>query len=121
MVVDVGLGAEIFQRLDFLTASLAENDLVENSEFCFFVFIFISLRPSSSSSWRSAAAAAAIRGVGGGISSGGGSGSGGGGSSCCCGVAVSGMLFSYSTCRLGLRRIFLESFSWIKPWLVAWS
>ena len=119
MVVDVvGLGAEIFQRLDFLTASLAENDLVENSEFCFFVFIFISLR-SSSSSWRSAAAA--IRGDGGGISSGASSGSGGGGSSCCCGAAEGGTLFSYSTCRLGLRRIFLESFSWIKPWLVAWS
>ena len=117
MVVDVvGLGVEIFQRLDFLTASLAENDLVENSEFCFFVFIFISLRPSSSScSWRSAAAAAAIRGDGGGISSGGGS------SSCCCGAVEGGTLFSYSTCRLGLRRIFLESFSWIKPWLVAWS
>ena len=116
MVVDVvGLGVEIFQRLDFLTASLAENDLVENSEFCFFVFIFISLRPSSSCSWRSAAAAAAIRGDGGGISSGGGS------SSCCCGAAEGGTLFSYSTCRLGLRRIFLESFSWIKPWLVAWS
>lgn len=94
----VGPGAEIFQRLDFLMASLAEKDLVENNEFGFSV-VFISLASSSRSAVR-----------GGGIS--------GGGSSC---GAVCGTLFSYSRCRLGLRRIFLESFSWIKPWLVAWS